>query len=87
MQLDSSIVSTLSAPLGSVIGGSATIAAAWRTQKTQSERDRIRIDIHCWEQLYAEFVSECSMRRTVSSAAQSTGSVPMSRSWFCSGYT
>jgi hypothetical protein len=36
MQLDSSIVSALSAPLGSVVGGSATIAAAWLTQKTQS---------------------------------------------------
>jgi hypothetical protein len=43
MQLDSSIVSARSAPLGSVVDGSATIATAWLTQKTQSERDRIRI--------------------------------------------
>ena len=60
MQLDSSIVSALSAPFGSVVGGSATIATAWLTQKTQGERDRIRIDIRRREELYGEFVSECS---------------------------
>jgi len=60
MQVDPSIVSALSALLGSAVGGSATIAAAWLTQKTQSERERIRIDIRRREQLYAEFVAECS---------------------------
>jgi hypothetical protein len=60
MLVESSIVSALAAFLGSVVGGSATIAAAWLTQKTQSERERIRIDIRRREQLYAEFVTECS---------------------------
>jgi hypothetical protein len=60
MQLNSSIVSARSALLGSVVGGSETIAAAWLTRKKQSERDRIRIDIRPREQLYAEFVSKCS---------------------------
>jgi hypothetical protein len=60
MQLDPSIVSALSALLGSVVGGSATISAAWLTQKTQSERERIGVDARRREQLYAEFVSECS---------------------------
>jgi ATP/maltotriose-dependent transcriptional regulator MalT len=36
MQLDPSIVSALPALLGSVVGGSATIATAWLTKKTQS---------------------------------------------------
>jgi hypothetical protein len=53
MQLDSSIVSALSGLFGSVVGGSATIAAAWPTQKTQSERDRIRIDIRPRDDEYA----------------------------------
>ncbi len=60
MQVDPSIVSALAALLGSVVGGSATISAAWLTQKTQSERERIRVDARRREQLYAEFVSECS---------------------------
>jgi len=60
MQVDPSIVSALAALLGSVVGGSATISAAWLTQKTQSERERIRVDARRREQIYAEFVSECS---------------------------
>ena len=60
MQLDSTIVSALSALLGSVVGGSATIATAWFTQKTQNEQERKRSEIKMREELYAQFVVECS---------------------------
>ena len=60
MQLEPTIVSALSALLGSVVGASATIATAWFTQKTQSEQERIRTEIKSREELYAEFVAECS---------------------------
>lgn len=60
MQLEPTIVSALSALLGSVVGGSATIATAWFTQKTQNEQERIRGEIKSREELYAAFVAECS---------------------------
>ena len=39
--MDSSIVTALSAILGSLVGGSASIATAWITQKTQSRRELV----------------------------------------------
>jgi hypothetical protein len=58
--LDTSIVSALSAVLGSVVGGSASIASAWFTQRTQGRRELIRTEIQRKERLYANFISECS---------------------------
>jgi hypothetical protein len=48
----------LSAILGSVVGGSATIATAWLTQRTEGRRAAIDSEIRKREQLYAEFISE-----------------------------
>ena len=58
--MDQSIVSALSAILGSLVGGSATIATAWITQKTQSRRESVSTEIRKRELLYAEFIDECS---------------------------
>ena len=58
--MDSSMVSALSAVMGSVVGGSASIATAWFTQRTQGRRERINTEILKRETLYAEFISECS---------------------------
>ena len=58
--MDPSIVSALSALLGSLVGGSATIATAWITQKTQSRRELVVTEIRKRELLYAEFIDECS---------------------------
>jgi hypothetical protein len=57
--MDPSIVSALSALLGSLVGGSATIATAWITQKTQ-RRELVVTEIRKRELLYAEFIDECS---------------------------
>ena len=58
--MDPSIVSALSALLGSLVGGSATIATAWITQKTQSRRELVVTEIRKRELLYSEFIDECS---------------------------
>jgi hypothetical protein len=58
--MDQSIVTALSAILGSLVGGSATIATAWITQKTQSRRELVGAEIRKRELLYTEFINECS---------------------------
>ena len=58
--MDPSLVSALSAILGSLVGGSASIATAWITQKTQSRRELVGAEIRKRELLYSEFIAECS---------------------------
>ncbi len=41
-----------------MVGGSATIATAWLTQRTEGHRAAIDAEIRKREQLYVEFVSE-----------------------------
>lgn len=50
----------MSAVLGSVVGGSATVATAWLTQRTSTKRELIRQELRKRETLYGEFISECS---------------------------
>jgi hypothetical protein len=58
--MDPSIVSALSAILGSLVGGSATVATAWITQRTQSRRESVGAEIRKREILYTEFIDECA---------------------------
>jgi hypothetical protein len=58
--MDAPIVSALAAVFGSLVGGSATVATAWVTQRTQSKRELIRAEISKRETLYGEFICECS---------------------------
>jgi hypothetical protein len=58
--MDSAIVSALAAVLGSLVGGSATVATAWVTQRTLSKRELIGAEIRTRETLYGEFIRECS---------------------------
>ncbi|HUP08061.1 MAG TPA: hypothetical protein VMU47_12955 [Caldimonas sp.] len=55
--MDSGSVTVLSSL---VIGGSATVASAWVTQKTLNKRELIRVEVGKRETLYGEFISECS---------------------------
>ena len=48
--------------LGSLVGGSATVATTWVTQRTLSKRELLRADIRRREALYGEFISECPAR-------------------------
>ncbi len=54
--MDMSAVTVLS---GLAIGGSATVATAWITQKTLNRRELIRVEVGKREALYGEFVGEC----------------------------
>jgi hypothetical protein len=60
--MDSTIVSAMAAVLGSLVGGSATVATTWVTQRTLGKRELLRADIRRRETLYGEFISECSAR-------------------------
>lgn len=58
--MDPAIVSALSAILGSLVGGSATIATAWITQRSLGRRELVGAEIRNRELLYAEFIEESS---------------------------
>ncbi len=60
LALDPSIVSGLSAVFGSLVGGGASIATAWFTQRAQSRREAVRAEIRKRKLVYTEFISECS---------------------------
>ena len=58
--MDRAIVSALAAILGSLVGGAATIATAWLTQRTQGRRASIDAEVRKREALYVEFITEGS---------------------------
>ena len=58
--MEQSIISGLSAVLGSLVGGASTIATAWFTQKAQSRRESVNAEIRRRELVYTEFINECS---------------------------
>ena len=58
--MDVTIVSAMAGVFGSLVGGSATVATAWITQKTLSKRELIGAKIRQREALYGEFIHECS---------------------------
>ena len=58
--MDATIVSAFAGVFGSLVGGSATVATAWVTQRTQSRRELIHGEISKRETLYGEFICECS---------------------------
>ena len=60
--MDTAMITAMSGVLGSLVGGSATVAATWVTQRTLSKRELIRTEIRRREALYGEFIGECSAR-------------------------
>lgn len=58
--MDPAIVSAMAAVLGSLVGGSATVATAWVTQRTLSKRELLGAEIRTRQTLYGEFIRECS---------------------------
>ena len=60
--MDTAIITAMSGVFGSLVGGSATVAATWVTQRTLSKRELIRTEIRRREALYGEFIGECSAR-------------------------
>ena len=58
--MNTTIVTALAGIVGSLCGGSASVATAWVTQKTRNKRERIRAQVNKREALYGEFINECS---------------------------
>src|ERR1700674_350441 len=58
--MDSAIFTVMAGVLGSLAGGSATVATAWITQKTVSRRELTRLEMSKRETLYGEFIAECA---------------------------
>ena len=58
--MDPAIVSAMAAVFGSLVGGSATVATTWITQRTLSKRELLGMEIRARETLYGEFIRECS---------------------------
>jgi hypothetical protein len=58
--MDAAVLTALSAVLGSLVGGAGSIATAWLTQRTQGRRESMRAAIARKEQLYSDFISQCS---------------------------
>jgi len=60
--MDTTILSAMSAVLGSLVGGSATVATAYVTQRTLNRRRLVAAEIRNRQNLYGEFINECSAR-------------------------
>src|SRR5215468_1260787 len=58
--MDPAIVSAMAAVFGSFVGGSATVATAWVTQRTLSKRELMGEEIRTRQTIYGEFIRECS---------------------------
>jgi hypothetical protein len=58
--MDPAILTAAAAVLGSLAGGSASLATAWLNQKTQAKRVSVQVETRKREELYADFLTECS---------------------------
>ena len=58
--MDTALVGAMSAVLGSLVGGSASVATTWLAQKTVSRREFAREELRKREALYGEFIGECA---------------------------
>lgn len=58
--MDAGFISVTSGLLGSIIGGSATVATTWVVQRTLNKRELVRDEIRKREALYGEFIAECT---------------------------
>jgi hypothetical protein len=58
--MDTNFITAMSGVLGSLVGGSATVATAWLTQRTLTRRELNTRDMRQREKLYGDFISECA---------------------------
>lgn len=57
---DTALLTALSGMLGTLLGGSASVATTWVAHKTVSKRELLREDMRKRETLYGEFIGECA---------------------------
>jgi hypothetical protein len=58
--MDTALLGAMSAVLGSLVGGSASVATTWMAQKTVGKRELAREELRKREALYGEFIGECA---------------------------
>jgi hypothetical protein len=58
--MDTTLLSAISAVLGSLVGGTATAATTWLSQKTLTKRELMRDEMRKREALYGDFIGECA---------------------------
>jgi hypothetical protein len=58
--MESNMVTTFAAILGSLMGAFASILTTWMTQRTQSVRSQTEIKLRERQSLYGEFITEAS---------------------------
>jgi len=58
--MEPALVGAISAVVGSLVGGSASVATTWMAQKTLSRREVLREELRKREALYGEFIGECA---------------------------
>ena len=58
--MDPAVVGALTGLLGSVIGGSASIATTWLTKHAADRSKRLSSELNRRESLYGDFIKECS---------------------------
>ena len=58
--MEQSIITALSAVMGSLVGGASSIGTAWFTHRAQSKRELLNSELRRREQMYTEFIVECS---------------------------
>lgn len=58
--MESSLITALSVVLGALVGGTSSIATALFTQRAQSRRESVKVEIQRRELVYTEFINECS---------------------------
>jgi hypothetical protein len=57
---DTALLTALSGLLGTLLGGSASVATTWIAHKTVSKRELMREEMRKREALYGEFIGECA---------------------------
>ena len=58
--MDTATIGALSAVLGSLVGGTATAATSWMSQRALNRSKQIKDEMKRREALYGEFISECA---------------------------
>lgn len=58
--MDTAVITALAAIMGSAVGGSASIATAWLSQKIQIKRESAASEIRKREKLYTRFIVACT---------------------------
>jgi len=58
--VDTPTIGALSAVLGSLVGGTATAATSWMSQRALNRSKQVKDEMRRRELLYGEFISECA---------------------------